>query len=492
MNKLQVAILFLLALIASGCGGGGGDSSPIPAPETEPAPTPAPEPEPEPEPEPLQLTVSVRSLNECGMYTPQTDAKLIIHNDDFSNQSVHAADSNGAFAVELLSERATVSVWSKSKGSGTPEYVEIDTFHQVTATDIGKITNSYFEDDDPNCECVDTSITLVNPSEDGRPESVSIVDREFFSYETAESGTTVESYQVCLEINGQLPALTATLSYDDTSGLTRTYAGKVTDYSLSENIVIDVTTLQQQNDIFINDELPEQFSTTSRAISQTGELLYSVRQSNRFNNNAAYFIEPEISFNQLFTYSFDRTPYTTLPDQRLYTGAGKSLSSLSGPIDFSFFEREIFANSVEDSLGKEEHDFSASAGADVFTLTTRVRDESNNRILNWRIVAPASGSLAGIENFSIDGVNFSLDNAEEPGETRVYWQIIDDENVEDYDQYIAYLAGITNTDGFDQINYRYIQIRSDFEGLFDIAPSDFPNGPVTLEPAVQLVRFLRL
>ncbi len=460
MNMFRVGAIFLSTTIAIGCGGGGSSTPSNPGNPSNPIPVQvAP-----------KLTVQTSKINQCNLRTPQTDSVLIVHNDDFTNRSVHSADEEGRFSIELPSERMTVSILSKEKSSGEQEATRIDTFYQVSATDLGVINNRYYPENDPDCECVESDISLQNTFESNFPERSTLLGSSVRGGDDITGGVIVRQKEICRTSDGSWPVLGGTMRFGGPS-FKRVYTGKLTEYEPSTDVVVEVNAQESYVPVHLIGEDESQFNIASRGISGSDTLYYDFAFDT--DSGAVVFSDEVLDYSHISLYDFDFSgDYISLPNHTLFT---RSVRSVAFPqnqtLDFEFIERQQFARAVEETIEQDSYDFSEATGAEVFILFTDILDSSNGLLLRWRIVAPIAGSLSGIDNFSIEDTNFSIDNTNVPNSAEVEWLIADNENLANFDEYIAFLAEITSTEIREPSDTKYISIEVDIDD-----PNLFPVG----------------
>lgn len=471
MLKSRFVFALIFSYVLSGCGGGGGSEESALTQATSPSQPTTPPPPPPPAPTPKTLTIQTQTVNRCDVYAPQTDSILVVHNDDFSQDSIHNSDENGIFAVDFITDRATISVVSKSKRLDQPETLNIDTYFGVTITDLGVINNQYELVEDARCECTLSDISLSNNVETEYPLRSNIgVDSEQNGGRDFVAGTVFKQHEICRDITKDWPALGATMEFGN--GISRrVYTGKLTEYVPAAELFLEINNLERQIPIQLNDENPGQPVVFSFGINDEGTQYFNLTFEE--SSGAVVFADDNLSFTGVVAAKTDNSEnYISLPDHRIYTRSLRSIDATQTEIlDFDYFDRQVFSASVEETLSSDNYDFSRAIGADAFTLTTQLLDANSQVVLNWQIVAAPQGSFAGLDNFSIDQLDLTIDNESIPQRARVNWILTDYPDLETYDQYIERFSSTSSTPQLEPVNQITIDIQAEIDDT-----SVFPLG----------------
>lgn len=456
--RLLTATFVSANLIA--CGGGGSSTPTAPNPDLGGN-----------NPSQSRLSAQVMSSNICGATRPQQDAVLIVHNSDFTTLSTHQADGEGRFAINLDEETVTVSLVSRTTDSTMQEAVSVDTFVDIPVMDLGKFTKRVAIENDSDCECVQTDVSLRNSIETVSPSdfALNLRNTSFTNVSARSNGAIFQSVDVCRSVDGQWPYLSGTLEYGFLGD--RAYWGSLDEFEPAQALEIEVNALAQ--DVPINVDFGDSAgSTVVRTYGRLRGVQHHLIQPLGVGASVPIATDPnmETYVVDAATIDFNRGVLAPLTNDFLLNIARKDYTQVpSSTVDLAVLDEEAFIQATLQTFGDtDSYDYSANPSADIFRFFTQIEAEDGGEILYWRISGPITGNLAGIDNFSLDGVDFVVNNTSQRVATEAFftWSIEDLEAAQGYHDYLALEAQASTSDSAQQKSERTIVIAgstSDFD-----------------------------
>lgn len=187
------------------------------------------------------VTMNVTSENLCGDELPNTNAVLVVHNDDMTTLSMHTPDSNGLISFTTESQQLTVSLASVSFYNSADEHSEFLVGRTLYKVDVGELNNGTWKTSDyriGQCqiECQEREFVP-----DISQPLTEVEEYEYTVSAPANAGTSTfrgtvslpTSHQICT-YNGEYPRVTTKLTMQDGS----TLAGVSTFESMSEQVSV--------------------------------------------------------------------------------------------------------------------------------------------------------------------------------------------------------------------------------------------------------------
>jgi len=463
--------IFVLSSLLFACGGGssGGSGSSTSTATSQPPPPP-------------RLQAKVVNVNRCGVETPATDARLIVHNDDFTNRSVHKPDSNGLFSIELDDERATVSLLGVRKSNywQEDETLTIDTFVDIAPIDLGTWWYDKIIEDDPLCTC--NRITLISSAPNsGFPDD----------YRLSSSGTRVWGHsspiwegnlestaEICRKEGENWPVITAMLRFGDI-----TYFGSVKDYDPASTIYLDLVDIAPTVTAPLDPEITEYSSSVSIDGNRYRSFLHE-------SNEIPYISNEDSSLHRFSARKTDPNVYIQFQEGLMWSFSEIETSDPSNiALDFTFYDEEAFSRNVAAALQAGDlFDFTSNAPADIFRLRTRIRPSDGGAdIVYWDIHSAPSGSLGSIDNFSIEGVDIQINNNSIPDSARIHWELYDDSSASGFEEFWA-MPPRSSNESYDQNWSRKIIVFT-FENYDIISPVTSQSIPLlkTVETGKKII-----
>ena len=340
------------------------------------------------------------------MEYPQTDAVLLVHNDDFSTRDVINADSNGEMSLTVQPEdTVTVSFFTtRNADSGKPE-LTVDTYIDANPASIReKFYSSHL--DDEQCECTDVNLQLSNTVLAEEPYEVTVNNNYLSSNWTPGTSYIEHATTVCRAPGENWPTITATMEF-----YSERYSGFISYYDPTKTISLQVDNLARSVDIGWSRNNPyANVISTSATIIDDNAIFFNFGDSSQAERKFIY-PDPEVKFytfiNDLETQdmplddpeidfvrvsSFGQRYFTEPPTQRV----------VFDHIDYNMLEAELLHSSELDSF-----DFSA-AGIQLMEISSYFEDVDGNNVLNWNITSSASGDFSALDEIELADSNHPL------------------------------------------------------------------------------------
>ncbi len=407
----KTALALVTASLISGCGGGGSDSENLSRPPTT-------------SPSTTTYTYTAVSTNSCGMTAPQSDAVMLVHNDDFSTREVIRADSNGEMALTVTDgDTVNVSVFTTSQYGEQPATLNISTYVDADPDAIRKnFVNAGLED--ALCECANITLSIQNPEITNDQVEVIVNDNFVFQPWSTDTSSLEYATEVCRAPDGNWPAIPAMIR--DAGNV---YSGILTEYETSGTNVFPVTDLAEpvlvsQGPVSLPDISLNNF--VSIGFREGTPLLQESINSDNYDA-AFYFTSPALEAvsltNVVASYDIEindpdiNTVNVWSNSQRLFNEQPAST------VDFNHLDFSSVSAEFENSANLESFDFSGS-GAQAVSLTTFFNDEAGSPVLTWQINTPASASFAALDNINLeDSQHVMLDQMSGPLSDEVYFSL---------------------------------------------------------------------
>ena len=208
MTLTRTFLATAIALSLTACGGGSSSSTGGTAqvPDVQP-----------PAPQTLTLSIQALKVDRCDNETPNADAILIVHNEDFTTKTIVAADENGNLVYTSDNQAENISVVYQgpedSRGV-SPVYVNSYIQHpMLTAKPMRMFTGEQSQ-----CECQDSNFEVSNPlrADDHHDSFLRGVNSGYVNGDRQVQAT------ICKPIDGSWPTIGTGLVY---KGPHEAYAG---------------------------------------------------------------------------------------------------------------------------------------------------------------------------------------------------------------------------------------------------------------------------
>lgn len=387
---------FLPVILLSACGGGSDDSGSTPTPN---GPTET-------------FTYTAVNVNTCGIETPQTDAVLLVHNDDFSTRQVIEANSNGELRVTVeQGQNVTLSFFTASYSSNNVGQVNINTYIDAAPASIRQTFSSFTPGND-GCECTDVTVNISNAILPERHDSVILNQALLDTNWSDETLSGQYTTSVCRAPGESWPALSASTYFGAPDEY---YTGILSDYSVNELIGFPVENLAERVDIIPG---PLSYPGINQVISTSAAIVDNNAIFSEYRNiadagTANFFTDEEIDVHAFASIVDAGDIAVADPDigsMRVRSYSRRYVTDLpSQPIDFNHIDYSIVDAELDRSAELDTFDFSA-AGADLVVVSTSLTDINGSTVLTWSIVTPAQGDFTALDEIELEDANHPLLN----------------------------------------------------------------------------------
>lgn len=412
IKVVSAAICFFLAA----CGGSSNKNDPV----QKPTPTP-----------PLAKTFSVKVIdrNVCGVETPNTDAKLVLHDDEFNVEKVINADQEGVLTFTSVEQNQDISIVYGDVAQ--PKNLKAISIFESPITTLETIVNKVSDTSNCSCESVSHEFTI-----EGKFQLPDLLYIRSESQQLYYSDMVLPelSFDVCKQVNGDWPMIFITAW--EAPSATSPSSGFALNTAINFQ---DVTT----EEIFNIDSklLPLNVEVTN--FQQTG-VVDSFYNGGIVTSNSGLFVHENFSYD----YHLLKTTSTS----RIENFGGKSSSEWSTgttvkiedtSASYQLTLPEFSADEIIASVNFEQDsfDFNNLVGMDIVKSFAR-QGYSDGTILQWTIVSPLSGKLQQARVFDLATVlNLNEQPAlnDENGFGTIWFDVEGFNNTDNYDDMISEL-----------------------------------------------------
>lgn len=444
MNRSIIATALLLTL--SACGGSGGSSK-----TTTPSPT-----------VPNTITVKAVYTDECGNETSATDAKLIIHNNDFSNKEIVSADANGIMTYSSSNASETVSIVTRGG-------IDVDGVMPINLTsyidhpvvDMGTIeTRTY---DTSQCSCQQSDLIVSTPS---RPLDIGNLNTSIYYYNTINN--SVGSSQAlglrqCFQVDESVKLMSAQMKYSAPDEL---YGVLIPDFTQ----VSSVDAVIQGQPVNINTD------SSSRRVAAFIDGAYHLINSTRsidenvysyqFENTGFYVVDA-YDFNFLDDIPNVNEAYTYTLSRQRSTNINQTFDLPKYTIDYN----ELFEILTSES---GSYSLSNTTDFDFINLAMLGRGYGGN-MLDWYIYAPTSGRVPNLDNLDLSVFISNEDLTPRIDTLTMEIFATGYKGINNYTDYLNSIIDIEPEDfiqsKWQQYNYALFSMTMEAEGLSSAVPT---------------------
>ncbi|WP_298773416.1 hypothetical protein [uncultured Shewanella sp.] len=156
METLKLTACAFFAAFVTACGG----SDPEPANTNENTGTPSP----------VYLTLDAMRSNQCGVLSPDVDARFLVHDSDGNILSEHQTDTDGHLEIEWTAASQHITQLTYTNPNDLDVGVTVNSYLDVTAGDLGK--KIYYINNDIGCECDEVDIDISELYDNSEFQSV--------------------------------------------------------------------------------------------------------------------------------------------------------------------------------------------------------------------------------------------------------------------------------------------------------------------------------
>lgn len=329
------------------------------------------------------LTLTAMQNSACSDDTPSTNAKLIIHNDDFSERTVLSPNAMGVFNYETQNNHISVSLITYREIRAVGIQTDIKTFIDVPVTNLGTFTTTHVAD----CQCSFETVTIASVQGTGEIESawVSIgASTASADKYTASADEIILVVNICHSTNEE-QIITGTLHLTDEEWTIppQTYSQGMTVNAsvLSDSVSVNI---DPGANAYIYSYIDGTAAYRSR-ISLSGE-------------NIGVASDPSVDYHSVrstLVEEYESSDFSQAHAINMKTNYSRIVAATN---DMSFSDvnfSEIYSTVIGES---NEYNFSHLSFADSFQVTTALSASSNQfDILSWTINMPVSGSFPNVD-----------------------------------------------------------------------------------------------
>lgn len=376
----------LCFLTAVGCGGGGGSST---KPETTKPPVVSQN----------TYSITIQEQDYCGNVTPVSNAKLMVHNSNFTSSQIISANSSGTISYSTTESKKSLSLLIPNYDKTTSEMTQlaVRTFVEHPIKAMGELTLQ--SGDQSMCGCQTTDIHVDNDTHQvSNHVKVSVNGTAVQAPIVTSTGVIVENYQVCQTQNGEYDLYGVTLEYPE---LGEFYAAEANAFQPGVRLNASLTPLPLQLNVLtpIDAHLSQvqgvyQYKNAKVAWrTPVGTSIDSIHVYPLANND----------FNMAFVSSRDSSidiPGTVYSHVRKYNAVDFTGTPPSIDLELSDIAQIELTSLATNSAAA--YDFSSHADFDYLYVYVDTSNTQTGYTTFWNITAPTSGDLGPL----FDGIDF--------------------------------------------------------------------------------------
>ncbi|QBG36443.1 hypothetical protein [Litorilituus sediminis] len=385
MHLKTISLISICSLITA-CGGGGSSST---TPDNSNSGTNTSN----------TLSLVAKYKDACGNEVLASDAALLIHNEDYSNKEIITADQNGKLTYQSTNSTQTISIVMPGQnkvGNITP--INIATFIDYPIKDMGEFIDYTYETDACSCQTFNLQVSTPARAND-------IGQGKIFGIEGAANISSYrgqnhfDNFMVCKKQSGDWPLVSTIINFDSPS---ESFAAYIPD-------IANTTVINAENQGKIVDISTNDYSANKRVTTVINELNSLRSYTFDSSQNVYAFEHSDVKYYDVSAYTVDFMYQFPEVDEAVFI---KSSTNNTTDIDKSFDLPipDIAADKLLDILISDSghYDLSQSASLDYMAVGLNALSAGED-ILNWTVIAPASGQVPQIENIDIS--NFISDSA---------------------------------------------------------------------------------
>ncbi|WP_340678354.1 hypothetical protein [Paraglaciecola sp.] len=370
MYKLSALLALILLFVScgesSGSGGSSGDSGGS-----------------------VQNTLSIKLLysNSCGQSTPASDAAVIIHNSDLSNEKIIMADANGEINYNTNDTKKTFStVFLSNAGNSGIKPVNVTTYVDHLVMDVGEI--EHHNNDISNCECQTSDLRVQLPVGSAGIVSVKMSgNRSFADLDNDDGFTNIKGIEHCKNPSGEWPITSVFIETSDGTS----YGAIIPDISATSEVTADL--LGDKISIF-----------TNQGFVQARAKINGVSHFANYNTSSAEivaFSSPIIDFTEIFSYDYEDI-YGIEDVDTAYVYTFSSINTKTLNQTFDLLKPQIDYTELAGILDAPNNYNVQDQGIFDLVLFRMYAAYGDELLLFWTVEAPLSGSALNIENLDIE------------------------------------------------------------------------------------------
>ena len=444
MNRNIISAALVLTL--SGCGGSESSSN-----STGPTPT-----------VPGKISIKAVYSDECGNEISATDAKLLIHNSDFSSKEMISADANGE--MHYSSSRSTETISIVTRGVNDIDGVmplSLTSYIDHPVVDMGTIKIRTF--DTSQCSCQQNDLNVSTPA---RPLDIGQLKTSVAYYNTLKN--SVGSSQVlglkqCFKADEDVKLMSAQMKYaapDESFGVL------IPDFMQVSSV--DAVTQGQ----LVNINSDSTYRSTAAFIDGNYYLRNTVRSSDE--NVYSYPFE-ETEFHVVDAYEFDfLDDIPDVDEAYIYTLSRQRSTNINQTFDLPLIK--IDYNELFEILGSDSGSYSLSNTTDFDVINlAMIGSGYAGTMLDWYIYAPMSGQVPNLDNLDLSVFISNEELASRISNIRMEAFASGYQGISNYNDYLNSIIDIEREDfiqpKWQQYNLALFSMTMTSDGLFNAIPT---------------------
>ena len=420
---LKISALMGFRLVVMGCGGGssgggvagnsGGNTSGGSAQQT--------------------LSAKLQYKDRCGTITPASDAALIIHNTDLSNDKVIFANANGEVSYQTSASTTTFStiMYDKNLVANTHP-LSMQTFIDHPIINVGEITLNTQDDSTCICQTSELKVTLPDPS--ASVQTATLRGARSYSSGIKQMGSvTFANVEYCKNSEGQWPLISvfANTFQNEAFGAMVKNIAEVTEVNATLQgipVLVDSDTTYRQASTVVN-----------------GQYYFRNNVSN-FPDDVYGFEADDVDFYLIDAYDFEDI-YGVEGVDSAYVLTVSSVST--NDLSQSYYLSKPYVDYTEltkilDAPGS--YAIEANYGYD-YVFVNLNANSSGKALFSWQLTAPLSGNALDFDKINIDQfMNESVLDAYVDN-TEIDLGVSGYEGIDNYQEYLNKIVDKKPSDG---------------------------------------------
>ncbi|QOL25853.1 hypothetical protein LP316_00595 [Thalassotalea sp. LPB0316] len=350
--------------------------------------------------------------DSCGNESPVTQASLIIHGSDFSNEQIISANANGVMTYSTSASTRDVSIVMPDiiEVAGVNP-IEVVTTLEQPMVDAGKIR--YYTSDSSQCECRTLNFDAVASARaSDYPIFGALGGVDGYSSSSNLGQYNYTQVSQCKPISGNYGAISSMISFDNPDEAFGAFMPSAsTDY-----FVVDQTLVGSQVSINTDE------ANSKQAATYTGRDSHFRNYAFGYDDTPLYaFDHDDADYYRVTAYNFEDIYGIEGVDRAdvFYLNAMNS-EDINQTFDLPLTAIDYMELAQLLNGDQPNYDLSHYSGFDFISMTVSARS-ANGRLFDWYMRAPTSGQLPSIENLDtnafipdstveslIDTVNFRI------------------------------------------------------------------------------------
>ncbi|MFT5294707.1 MAG: hypothetical protein ACI9YH_000715 [Colwellia sp.] len=379
------------------------------------------------------LSIMAKYKDSCGNETAATDAALLIHNSDYSNEEIIYADANGLLTYTTDNANQTLSILMREEDEVNGiKPIYLTTFIDQPVVNMG---NHYQHTDSIGacqCDLFDLEVNIPGRTSDVGEGSIS-GGYDDGNVDNNEGTTNFTGVLACKKTSGAWPLIS-------------TFIGYINPDEGFAAIIPDISTMPATTANLVG--IPVNVITNDEAITQVSTVIdgkyHLSNYGFQFSSSLYGFAADSVDFYSVSAYKFKSlNDLLNVDNAYFFTVSSESDSNLNRTFDLPLPEidyLELFEILMSDS---GEYDLSYLPNMDYLSVGIQATDDYQT-VLNWELIAPMSGKVPNID--SIDLTAFIsediLDTSVDTIETNI--SVLGYDGIDGYQDFMTSKLELTN------------------------------------------------